>query len=217
MRVSDGAISWDDFDGAPVASLPAQFRIQEIERYTSIGCPKIHLRLYSSVMRAHGLDEAQLIMLFPMSLSVQHIALYGIEEGIARGLWPKSPPSDSKGKKPLKRTDTKRYGYYQFSLKETSCLIPSALSPIDYYSFCIEADMRILPTRMDLHCSYHQGPGMTQIIAPLETCYTGLDRSRLGPFELTPTSQLATTHQGPSVPFILCPEDDDSMEEIYRL
>ena len=30
------------------------------------------------------------------------------------------------------------------------------------------------------------------------------------PFELTPTSQLATTHQGPSVPFILCPEDDDS-------
>ena len=41
----------------------------EIEKYTSIGCPKIHLRLYSSVMRAHGLDEAHLIMLFPMSLS----------------------------------------------------------------------------------------------------------------------------------------------------
>ena len=35
----------------------------EIERYTAIGCPKIHLRLYSSVMRA------QLIMFFPMSLS----------------------------------------------------------------------------------------------------------------------------------------------------
>ena len=41
----------------------------EIERYTGIGCPKIHLRLYSSVIRAHGLDEAHLIMLFPMSLS----------------------------------------------------------------------------------------------------------------------------------------------------
>ena len=27
-------------------------------------------------------------------------ALYGIEEGIARGLWPDSSPSDSKGKKP---------------------------------------------------------------------------------------------------------------------
>nr|CAN67851.1 hypothetical protein VITISV_020214 [Vitis vinifera] len=68
-RVSNGAISWDDFDGAPIASLLAQFRIPEIEKYTGIGCPKIHLRLYSSVMRAHGLDEAHLIMLFPMSLS----------------------------------------------------------------------------------------------------------------------------------------------------
>ena len=27
-------------------------------------------------------------------------ALYGIEEGIDRGLWPKSSPTDSKGKKP---------------------------------------------------------------------------------------------------------------------
>ena len=41
----------------------------EIERYMGIGCPHIHLRLYSTIMRAHGLDEAQMIMLFPMSLS----------------------------------------------------------------------------------------------------------------------------------------------------
>ena len=34
-----------------------------------IGCPRIHLRLYSNVMRAHELDKAQMIMLFPMSLS----------------------------------------------------------------------------------------------------------------------------------------------------
>ena len=27
--------------------------------------------------------------------------LYGIEEGIARGLWPESSHTDSKGKKPL--------------------------------------------------------------------------------------------------------------------
>ena len=69
MRVSNGAINWDDFDGAPVASLLAQFRMSDIERYMGIGCLKIHLRLYSSVMRAHGLDEAHLIMLFPLSLS----------------------------------------------------------------------------------------------------------------------------------------------------
>ena len=69
MRVSDGAISWDDFDGALIANLPARFRMPEIERYMGIGCPQIHLRLYSSVMRAHGLDETHLIMFFPMSLS----------------------------------------------------------------------------------------------------------------------------------------------------
>ena len=69
MRVSDRAIDWNDFDGAPVASLLAQFRMLEIERYTSMGCLKIHLRSYNSMMRAHWLDEAHFIMLFPMSLS----------------------------------------------------------------------------------------------------------------------------------------------------
>ncbi|XP_034710520.1 uncharacterized protein LOC117933245 [Vitis riparia] len=69
MRTSEGAITWEDFDEAPVASLPAKFRMPEIERYTGIGCPCIHLRLYSTVMRAHRLDEAQMVMLFPMSLS----------------------------------------------------------------------------------------------------------------------------------------------------
>ena len=69
LRTLDGAITWEDFDGALVASLPAKFRMLEIERYTSISCPRIHLRLYSTVMRAHGLDEAQMIMFFPMSLS----------------------------------------------------------------------------------------------------------------------------------------------------
>ena len=69
LRTSDRAITWEDFDGVPVASLPAKFRMPEIELYTRIGCPRIHLRLYSTIMRAHGLDEAQMIMLFPMSLS----------------------------------------------------------------------------------------------------------------------------------------------------
>ena len=41
----------------------------DIERYTGIGCPRIHLQLYSTVMRGHRLDEAQMIMLFPLSLS----------------------------------------------------------------------------------------------------------------------------------------------------
>ena len=52
-----------------MASLPTKFRMLEIERYIGIGCPRIHLRLYSTVMRAHGLDKAQMVMFFPMSLS----------------------------------------------------------------------------------------------------------------------------------------------------
>ena len=63
MRTSNEAITWEDFDGTPVASLSAKFGMLEIERYTRIGCPRIH------VMRAHDLDEAQMIMLFPKSLS----------------------------------------------------------------------------------------------------------------------------------------------------
>ncbi|RVW88104.1 hypothetical protein CK203_042912 [Vitis vinifera] len=62
------ALTWEDFDGVPVPSLPAKFRMLKIERYTGIGCPCIHLRLYTTIMRAHGLDGAQMIMIFPMSL-----------------------------------------------------------------------------------------------------------------------------------------------------
>ena len=74
LRVSDGSAVWDDLEGMPVASLPAKFRMPDIEKYTGIGCPCIHLRLYSTVMRAHGLDEPQMITPFPLSLSgaVQH-------------------------------------------------------------------------------------------------------------------------------------------------
>ncbi|RVW98305.1 hypothetical protein CK203_034276 [Vitis vinifera] len=65
----DGGLTWDDKDGIPAASLPAKFRMPDIEHYSGIGCPKIHLRLYSTVMRAHGIDDAQLVALFLMSLS----------------------------------------------------------------------------------------------------------------------------------------------------
>ena len=58
LRVSDGGMVWDDFDGLPVASLSAKFKMPEIERYMGIGCPRIHLRLYSTMMRARDLYEA---------------------------------------------------------------------------------------------------------------------------------------------------------------
>ncbi|RVX01350.1 Retrovirus-related Pol polyprotein from transposon 297 [Vitis vinifera] len=36
MRASDEVITWEDFNGAPVANLPAKFRMPEIERYMTI-------------------------------------------------------------------------------------------------------------------------------------------------------------------------------------
>ena len=58
MRVSDGSVVWDDFESMPVASFSTKFKMPDIERYTGIGCPRIHLKLYNTVMRAHGLDES---------------------------------------------------------------------------------------------------------------------------------------------------------------
>ena len=41
----------------------------DIERYMVVGCLYTYLRLYSTVMKAHGLDESQMITMFPLSLS----------------------------------------------------------------------------------------------------------------------------------------------------
>ena len=43
LRVFDVSTVWDDLEGMLVASLPAKFRMLDIERYTGIGCPCIHL------------------------------------------------------------------------------------------------------------------------------------------------------------------------------
>ena len=69
MRDPDETISWDDTDDMPMATLPVSFKMLEIKRYTDVGCSCIHLKLYNTVMRALGLDEAQLLTLFPLSLS----------------------------------------------------------------------------------------------------------------------------------------------------
>ena len=69
LRAAEGMVVWDGFDSAPVTPLPPKFRMPDMERYTGRGCPRTHLRIYSELMRGMGLDEAQLIMLFPFSLS----------------------------------------------------------------------------------------------------------------------------------------------------
>ena len=69
LHVTDGVMSWDGYDDLPIVALPADFRMPDIERYTGIGYSRIHLQLYSVVMHRHRLDETQMIMLFPLSLS----------------------------------------------------------------------------------------------------------------------------------------------------
>ena len=85
--MSDGSAAWDDLEGMPVASLPAKFKMLDIERYTGIGCPRIHLRLYSTVMRAHGLDKPQMITLFPLSLSGASQPWFASLESSRRRTW----------------------------------------------------------------------------------------------------------------------------------
>ena len=69
LRVVEGMDVWDGFDSAPVTPLPPKFWMPDMEWYTGRGCPRTHLRIYSQLMLGMGLDEAQLIMLFPLPLS----------------------------------------------------------------------------------------------------------------------------------------------------
>ena len=43
LRVYDVSAVWNDLEGMLVASLPTKFKMPDIERYTSIGCSRIHL------------------------------------------------------------------------------------------------------------------------------------------------------------------------------
>lgn len=52
-----------------MASLPTKVHMLDIKHYNEIGYPNIHLRLYGIVVRAHRLDDGQLVVIFPMSLS----------------------------------------------------------------------------------------------------------------------------------------------------
>ena len=43
LHVYDGVMSWDGYDDLPVTAFPVDFRMPNIEKYTGIGCPCIHL------------------------------------------------------------------------------------------------------------------------------------------------------------------------------
>ena len=57
MRILDRTIVWDDIDKPPTVSLLAGFQMSDKERFTTIGCPRAHPRLYNLFMRALGRDD----------------------------------------------------------------------------------------------------------------------------------------------------------------
>ncbi|KAL6338657.1 hypothetical protein AAG906_021474 [Vitis piasezkii] len=172
-QTSDRVVTWDDFDGLLVVSLPTKFKMPDIEQYTGIGCHCIHLRIY--------------------------------KEGITRGLWSESSPSDSNGKKPLGGQRPGNVGVISSTgLRPLNAIrqlglhasgVSTALSrhtghrEAFCFIFCHRAfsqlgmplsqtlrklaEARLLTAltlrpplqpvppqfRMDLHCAYHQGPG----------------------------------------------------------
>ena len=75
LHVYDGVIGWDIYDDLLVAALPFEFYIPDIKRNTGIGCPRIHLQLYSAVMRRHRLDEAQNDYVIPFVIEWCFLAL----------------------------------------------------------------------------------------------------------------------------------------------
>ena len=87
LRVSDNSVVWEDLDCIPMASLLAKFRIPDIEKYMGVACPCIHLRLYSTMMRAHGLDESQMITMFPLSPSGTIQCWFASLESSRRRTW----------------------------------------------------------------------------------------------------------------------------------
>ena len=87
LRVVESMDVWDGFDSAPITPLLPKFRMPDMERYTSRGCPRTHLRIYSQLMRGMGLDEAQLIVLFPLSLSSVTQSLFSTLGASCRRTW----------------------------------------------------------------------------------------------------------------------------------
>ena len=70
-----------------MAPLPPKFQMLDMERYIGKGCPCTHLRIYSQLMRGMGLDEAQLIMLFPLSLSSVAQSWFATLDASRRRTW----------------------------------------------------------------------------------------------------------------------------------
>ncbi|RVW66312.1 hypothetical protein CK203_066367 [Vitis vinifera] len=249
MRVSDGAINWDDFDGAPVASLPTQFRMLEIESTT----------LVASLDASHRFREAS--YLIPSAPSPTYYysscteadttvlpARYVFESSFleAHGGWfadsvaPRLVPQPM----PLRFRMDLHCSYHQgpghdmdhctalrHAIKDlvdqglvnlghlsvnhepsTISLYACNATPlggIHHIDFVEDDNIHMmswhdgLPEPIVLNDGYEVDTVGSLTSTPFSLI------SDWKPFELTPTTPSATARQGPPVPFILWPNDDD--------
>ncbi|RVW12628.1 hypothetical protein CK203_115695 [Vitis vinifera] len=91
----DGVMSWDGYDDLPVAALPVEFPC-DIERYTGIGCPVFTCSC--TVLLFFSPATLDISWAFQTDFGSLVQALYGIEEGISRGLWADSSPQTQRGR-----------------------------------------------------------------------------------------------------------------------
>ena len=87
LRVAKGMDVLDGFDSTHVTPLSPRFWMPNMERYTGKGCPRTHLRICSQLMRGMGLDESQMIMLFPLSLSFVAHRWFATLDALRRRTW----------------------------------------------------------------------------------------------------------------------------------
>ncbi|RVW58501.1 hypothetical protein CK203_110019 [Vitis vinifera] len=202
MRVSDGAINWNDFDGAPVANASRRRTwddlTQEFLRQFAFNTVIDVSRRELEALRQR--PEDQHLMGFP------HMDL---EEGIAKGLWPESSPTDSKGRSPQEDRDLEMW---VLSVQKDRDLP--------------EVDTTILSARYTLESSFPEAHGgwFANSVRLLglypNSCHlmgsqTSTPSSLISdwvPFEVTPTAPSAVARQGSSIPFTLQLDDDDLEE-----
>ncbi|KAL6321585.1 hypothetical protein AAG906_024578 [Vitis piasezkii] len=189
MRVSDGAISWDDFDGALVANLPSHFRMPEIKRYTGIEDRDLEIWVLS-VQQDRDLLGV-----------IRHLGR--LQEPITHNVMftPRPVPQPVP---PQFRMDLHRAYHQSLGHDTNRCLaLRHAIQDFIDQGLVNLGQPSVTTNPLLAHSTHAVDTVGSQTSTPFSLI------SDWVPFELTPTAPSITTRQGPSIPFILWPDNDD--------
>ncbi|KAL6327241.1 hypothetical protein AAG906_015591 [Vitis piasezkii] len=155
MRTSDGAISWNDFDRALVTSLPTQFKMPEIERRELEAFRQRSKELVTSFISRWREKISHVVDRLSENDHINMI-LRSLQPRFARHLMGFPHTNFGSLVQALNGIDE---GIARGL--EASYLIPSALSPIDYYSFCMRLTRQF--SQVGLYPGYATSLGWTYI------------------------------------------------------